>query len=90
MAIFSSLGSNLTLKDKKLNVEAYKPYLLIKEALVAVRAESAWFEPAKYGSTTSQKAALAASSPSWLPGVEAVRTWIMTNKDMFRVPNLAL
>ena len=67
----SSLGSNLSLTDKKLNIEAYKPYLLIKEALAAVRAESAWFEPTKYGSTTRQKAACAASSPHWLPGLDS-------------------
>jgi DNA invertase Pin-like site-specific DNA recombinase len=85
--IFSSLGSNLTLKDKKLNIEAYKPYLLVKDALRAVRAEQTRFEPATYGSTTSQKAALAASSPNWLPGIEAVRTWMAQNKG-FVVPML--
>ncbi|TSD01401.1 MAG: hypothetical protein Greene101415_248, partial [Parcubacteria group bacterium Greene1014_15] len=67
-AIFSSLGSNLTLKDKKLNIQAFKPYLMIKEALAAVRAEQEMFEPAKYGSIPREKVAFAASSPSWLPG----------------------
>ncbi|TSC73932.1 MAG: hypothetical protein G01um101448_425, partial [Parcubacteria group bacterium Gr01-1014_48] len=70
-AIFSSLGSNLTLKDKKLNIQAFKPYLMIKEALAAARAEQEMFEPAKYGSIPREKVAFAASSPSWLRDLDS-------------------
>jgi len=38
-AIFSALGSNLTLTNRKLNVQAFKPYCIIKESLPAVRAK---------------------------------------------------
>jgi len=66
-AIFSSMGSNLTLTDKNLNIHAYKPYLLIKKALASVKAEQERLEPIKSPYNKRKEAAFAASSPNWLP-----------------------
>ena len=48
--ILMSLGSNLTLKDKIINIHLDKPLLLIKEASTEVKAMHEMFEPLKQGS----------------------------------------
>ncbi len=43
-AIFSTIGSNITLKDKKLNIQRLHPYLLIENELKSQRALNNRFE----------------------------------------------
>jgi len=86
--VLCGLGSKLTLMHGKLNVQAYEPYLLIKEALITARAENRRLETTKSGSTKEKEAAFATSSPSWLPTIEAIRNWIAENWESFSVPKL--
>jgi site-specific DNA recombinase len=56
--ILSALGSNLTLKDKILNVTLEKPLLLIKEASDEIKTISNRLEPVKEGSVSIQNSVL--------------------------------
>ena len=64
--IFSNIGSNLTLKDKKLSVQALEPYLLIENELSAQKKLYGEFEPKKNGATKRKTSASRAGIPSWL------------------------
>ena len=59
-------------------------------ALVSIRKQEKGLEPEKGGYYKRKKAVFAASSPSWLRVVEAVRTWIMENGDEFVVLKLGV
>lgn len=69
--IFSSVGSNLTLKDGKLKIDALEPYLLIEKSVGALKQKLARLEPEKSGFTKRREAVVAASSPKWLPGLDS-------------------
>jgi site-specific DNA recombinase len=64
--VFSTVGSNLTLKDGKLNVQALEPYLLIEKEVSSIRKRYERLEPEKSGFNKRKEAAFAASSPKWL------------------------
>jgi hypothetical protein len=64
--IFSTIGSNLTLKDKELNIQALHPFLLVENELKAQRKLYEWLEPEKDGYEQRKKAVFAASIPNWL------------------------
>ena len=64
--IFSTIGSNLTLKDKRLSIERLHPYLLIENELKEQKKLFSALEPKKKGYTERRKAAFAASLPNWL------------------------
>ncbi len=64
--IFGTIGSNLTLIDKKLIVDKLHPYLLVENELKAQKAVMNRLEPKKRGSIKGKEAAFAASLPSWL------------------------
>jgi len=53
--IFSTIGSNLTIKDKKLSIDKIHPYLLIENEIKAQRALFGAIEPKKRVSTKGQK-----------------------------------
>ena len=59
-------------------------------ALVSIRKQEKGLEPEKGGYYKRKKAVFAASSPSWLRVVEAVRTWIMEDKESFVVLELGV
>jgi 7,8-dihydro-6-hydroxymethylpterin-pyrophosphokinase len=86
--ILLGLGSNLTLTDGKLSIQAYKPYLRIKKTLAALKEQNARFEPGQSRMVKREKAVSGARSPEWQGLVEAVRTWIGENLETFRVPKL--
>ena len=65
--IFSTIGSNLTLKDKKLSIERLHPYLLIENELKDQKKLFSTLEPEKKGYNKRKEAAFAASVPNWLP-----------------------
>ena len=65
-AIFSTIGSNITLKDKKLTIERVHPFLLIENELIAQRKLAEKFEPKKDKALKGKEAVLVASSPDWL------------------------
>ena len=64
--IFSTIGSNLTLKDRKLSIERLHPYMLIENELKSQRTLHDALEPEKSGYTERKEAAFAASIPDWL------------------------
>ncbi len=64
--IFSTIGSNLTLKDQKLIIDRLHPYLLIENELKEQKKLYSALEPEKEGYAERKKAAFAASVPSWL------------------------
>jgi len=59
--IFSTIGSNLTLKDKKLKIDRLHPYILIENELRDQRALFASLEPKKKGYEQRRKEAFDAS-----------------------------
>lgn len=46
-SILAALGSNITLKDKKLSIDGHKPFFLVEQCLSSVKAEIPKFEPTK-------------------------------------------
>lgn len=66
--IFSTIGSNLTLLDKKLSIERLHPYMLIENELKDQRALFAPLEPEKRGYKKEKETIFIASLPSWLRG----------------------
>ncbi len=65
-SIFSTIGSKLTLKDKKLFIDRLHPYMLIENELRAQRELYDALEPGKRGYEQRRKAIFDASIPSWL------------------------
>ena len=66
--IFSTIGSNLTLKDRKLSIDRLHPYMLIENELKYQRSLYEALEPEKDGYLERKEAAFAASIPTWLRG----------------------
>jgi hypothetical protein len=82
--IFGTIGSNLILKDQKLNIDRLHPYLLIENEVRALRTLYVGLEPEKNGSTKRKEAAFAASIPNWLPSLDKFRTleWAQVDKEI--------
>ena len=64
-AIFSTIGSNITLKDKKLSIERLHPYLLIENELKSQRSLNNRFERERYGSDMKKSALSQADILTW-------------------------
>ncbi|MFA6255087.1 MAG: recombinase family protein [Patescibacteria group bacterium] len=47
-AILTTIGSNLTLKDKKLTIELNKPFSIVENGLSQILRYSRWLEPVNY------------------------------------------
>ena len=60
-----AIGSNLILTDKKLRIEAKKPFFVLEEGLKTLAGENVPFEPPENGSTEAQKWDSGAQSPRW-------------------------
>lgn len=63
--IFSAIGSNLTLKDRKLNIDILEPYLLIENEIAHLRQQKPRLEPRLHGSNKGKSPAYAELIPSW-------------------------
>ena len=63
-----TVGSNLTLMDRKLTIDRLHPYMLIENELKSQRALYEGLEPEKEGYAQRKEAAFAASIPDWLRG----------------------
>ena len=66
--ILAALGSNLTIKDKKLQIDGHKPFYLIEKCLQSVKAEVPEFEPRKELDFTQQTPLLEVVRSYWLRG----------------------
>lgn len=64
--IITSLGSNLTLKDKKLNIEWVEPFAILQDGLISVPQASERLEPTKLPAIATQNRLSAVSNPIWL------------------------
>jgi len=74
-AILSAIGSNLTLKDKKLCIEAKKPFFLLETSLARAEAEIGTFEPEKTKSAQGRKGRRASPRPFRCASQHDVRTY---------------
>ncbi len=64
--ILLALGSNLTLKDRKLNIQALEPFAIIQKALVKIPAAGEMFEPTKTIVNKKKKDQITSDHLSWL------------------------
>ena len=86
--IFGALGSNLVIRDKKLNVEALEPILILKKGLASIPQARATLEPTILRSNKGQRASFNALNPHWLAWRGELRTlnWV----EMFPYPSVSL
>lgn len=84
MDVFTALGSNYTLKDRKLSITLDN--LLSPIAMIAkdAREISARFEPTKNAVDTGQLAETYAKSPRWLADLDDVRTLLPSHTALIR------
>lgn len=75
--ILSDLGSNLILKDKKLEIQLQNPYSTIKEIVQRIPEAKARFEPKKTEQNEAKLEEFYAHSPVILGKLDEVRTWII-------------
>ena len=76
-AILQALGSNLILKDRKLNIELKKPLMAIGRIAERVPQVKGTFEPEKSGANKGKMAGICSRSPVVLGGMDKVRTYLM-------------
>lgn len=74
--IVEYLGSNWTLRDKKLSVDLYKPFLLIDETLNGTHTENPRLEPSEYSGIESPYSNFELQIPTLCRLLEEVRTAI--------------
>jgi hypothetical protein len=73
--ILLAIGSNLTLKDKKLNIEAKKPFFILEKSLSSDGDGNVHIEPETVGLPQGQREANASLRPTLLGDLDDVRTW---------------
>jgi len=73
--ILLAIGSNLTLEDKKLCIEAKKPFLILETSLSAEERPNRTIEPENISLPPGQKEANASPCPNLLGGLDDVRTY---------------
>ena len=73
--ILLAIGSNLTLKDKKLCIQAKKPFLLLEKSLNSDEHQNEPLEPENVGLPQGQKEANAPLRPRLLGDLDDVRTY---------------
>ncbi len=66
--ILNSLGSNLILKDQKLFINAYEPFLIIKNALAPGGSKKERLEPENNVAIPEQNGLSRSQISNWLPG----------------------
>lgn len=69
--ILAALGSNMTLKDGKISINAPQPFIVIKEGLEKVPEARIGFEHDKIGLSKRKKESLDSPNPDWLPGKDS-------------------
>lgn len=77
--ILKALGSNLILKNKKLEIQLQTPLTAIGQIVKRVPAARVRFEPKKFGQNEAKLEGLYCKNPIVLRAMHKVRTWIMKN-----------
>jgi len=70
----SVLGSNITLKDKKLNVINAEIFSVIQKGLLEAKSKNRAFEPKKYQANKGETEVFASVIPALLPRLHIYRT----------------
>jgi site-specific DNA recombinase len=81
--ILETLGSNLTLTDKKLQIELKKPFYWLSSVSDGCPEVKPGFEPKKRGTTNADSEAQYLKSPTLRGALDEVRTWMMENGGDF-------
>lgn len=82
--ILTAIGSNLSLKDKKLFVEARKPFVILEESLCHPGSTNTRFEPEENGLKEGQKGAINSFHPTLRGGRDEVRTFGPKSRKLVR------
>ena len=82
--ILTTIGSNLTLKDKNLSIEATKPFFILEMSLSGNVAKNEPIEPESHGLTKPRKKRKTSSSPRLLGDVYDVRTLTRRQRHLVR------
>jgi len=85
--ILQVLGSNLTLKGKKLSIDLKKPFSVIEKVSGAVPEIKAEFEPEKSGVNIRKFEASLLENPILRGGLDDVRTYLMENAEFLHFPS---
>lgn len=83
-ALLASVGSNLTLNNKQLDVTPHIPFRLVETSLADARANSTRFEPEKFVASEGEPAALATVIPIGCSQQHDVRTYKTSMRDLVR------
>lgn len=84
--ILQALGSNLTLKDKKLLFNVKKPFTLLEKILSRVPEIKPRFEPEKLALNKGKIEDVYSQNPILRGALHEVRTWIINCPDAINIP----
>lgn len=88
--ILAALGSNLTLRDKNLNVSLHKHFELVQKVQAGLAAQNDRLEPSYIGSVERKSRALSLQTSAWLPLWDDVRTlFTEVSAEALHIPQLA-
>jgi len=87
--ILQALGSNLTLKDKKLLIELKTPFRAIGQVVKEVPEAKYRFEPKKSVLNEAKLREIYLQNPIVLRAMNKVRTWIRQNLENFYFPSFS-
>jgi hypothetical protein len=73
-SLLAAIGSNLILKDKKLSIEAKKPFLILEKSLPCLQGKNGRIEPEICRRDKGKRAPVSTLSPTGLPQWDDVRT----------------
>jgi DNA invertase Pin-like site-specific DNA recombinase len=79
-----TLGSNLTLKDKKLFIEAREPFFILEKSMSDEKPGNEPIEPENTGLSQGQKSAYLSVYPNVLGGLDDVRTLRHRNEHLVK------
>jgi site-specific DNA recombinase len=80
--ILLAIGSNLTLKDRTLLIEAKKPFFILETSLPACTSQSTALEPENVQAPQRQEEAPASACPRLLADLDIVRTLYHRNEHL--------
>jgi site-specific DNA recombinase len=84
--VFTALGSNLTLKDKKVRIDLTYPLPEIERMIEIAPEIISTFEPREMVGTAGSISSFASKIPALLPGLNAIRTYFQGSGKKFWQP----
>ncbi|MBU1864270.1 MAG: recombinase family protein [Candidatus Omnitrophica bacterium] len=86
--IFTALGSNFILKDKKLDAKIRLPFIKVKECLSRVEAEAGRLELLQSGVQSGEGVPVLSQNSSWWSVLDHIRTFFQSFQSPIIIPNL--